>query len=102
MNVTVLVCTPQGTCGQTGCATWVHVGKMPSRSHEKWSCRAWSGRLENQRSVQRTARRDHSPYGYDAIPYHFFPLRTFLSERSPIVFSILLDRDPPSPLAACA
>jgi hypothetical protein len=34
MNVAVLVCTPQGTCGQMGYATWVHVG-IPSRSHEK-------------------------------------------------------------------
>jgi hypothetical protein len=79
MNVTVLVCTPQGTCGQTGCATWVHVGKMPSRSHEKWSCRAWSGRLENQRSVQRTARRDHTmPY-----PTIFFPCGLFSQSGHP-------------------
>ena len=33
-GATVWVCMSQGTCGQTDCAAWVHVG-LPSRSHKK-------------------------------------------------------------------
>jgi hypothetical protein len=81
MDVAVLVCTPQGTCGQTanGLRNVGACGHAVAIARKMVFVRGQV--VENQRSVQLTARRDYTP--------PFLSLRTFVSRIRFVVLPVV-------------